>query len=56
MMKRSYRTDSRDSERKLKLGEKRLKIFPDAEYYFNESLRYAGENGMLYLRTEDALA
>ena len=24
-------TDSRDNERKLKLGEKRLKIFPDAE-------------------------
>lgn len=48
-------TDSRDNERKLKLGEKRLKSFPDAEYYFNESLRYAGENGMLYLHTGDLI-
>lgn len=48
-------TDSRDNERKLKLGEKRMKIFPDAEYYFNESLRYAGENGMILLHTGDLI-
>lgn len=48
-------TDSRDNERKIRLGEKRMKIFPDAEYYFNEALRYAGENGMLLLHTGDLI-
>lgn len=49
------RVDSRDNERKMALSKKRAKIFPDAERYFSEALRYASANDMLLLHTGDLI-
>lgn len=47
------RVDSRDNERKHSLAASRLKVFPDAERYFDAALRYVRENNLILLHTGD---
>ena len=49
------RVDSRDNQRKMDLSKRRSKIFPDAERYFSEALRYSSANNMLLLHTGDLI-
>ena len=49
------RVDGRENERKHVLARKRSKIFPDAEHYFSEALRYASAKNLLLLHTGDLI-